>query len=275
MKFRISLIAMILLAVLASAQTPPSPAATQGQTPPSPAKQQSPAATPNCPELARALTDLMRNDARLRDWANLGRYREANYSLPLPATGESRVVFMGDSITDFWQQPRFGGFFPGKPYVNRGISGQTTSQMLLRFRTDVVNLKPKAVVILAGTNDIAGNTGLITNEAITGNLASMSEIAQANGIRVVLASVLPVSAYHNPSAPQTTTRPMVRILALNEWMKSYAAARGYTYLDYFSATVDANGLLREELSSDDLHPNAKGYEVMAPLIVAAIERALQ
>jgi lysophospholipase L1-like esterase len=275
MKFRISLIAMILLAVLASAQTPPSPAATQGQTPPSPAKQQSPAATPNCPELARALTDLMRNDARLRDWANLGRYREANYSLPLPATGESRVVFMGDSITDFWQQPRFGGFFPGKPYVNRGISGQTTSQMLLRFRTDVVNLKPKAVVILAGTNDIAGNTGLIANEVIQGNLASMSEIAQANGIRVVLASVLPVSAYHNPSAPQTTTRPMARILALNEWMKSYAAARGYIYLDYFSATADANGLLREELSSDDLHPNAKGYEVMAPLIVAAIERALQ
>jgi lysophospholipase L1-like esterase len=275
MKFRISLIAMILLAVLASAQTPPSPAATQGQTPPSPAKQQSPAATPNCPELARALTDLMRNDARLRDWANLGRYREANYSLPLPATGESRVVFMGDSITDFWQQPRFGGFFPGKPYVNRGISGQTTSQMLLRFRTDVVNLKPKAVVILAGTNDIAGNTGLIANEVIQGNLASMSEIAQANGIRVVLASVLPVSAYHNPSAPQTTTRPMARILALNEWMKSYAAARGYIYLDYFSATADANGLLREELSSDDLHPNAKGYEVMAPLVVAAIERALQ
>lgn len=275
MKFRISLIAMILLAVLASAQTPPSPAATQGQTPPSPAKQQSPAATPNCPELARALTDLMRNDARLRDWANLGRYREANYSLPLPAAGESRVVFMGDSITDFWQQPRFGGFFPGKPYVNRGISGQTTSQMLLRFRTDVVNLKPKAVVILAGTNDIAGNTGLIANEVIQGNLASMSEIAQANGIRVVLASVLPVSAYHNPSAPQTTTRPMARILALNEWMKSYAAARGYIYLDYFSATADANGLLREELSSDDLHPNAKGYEVMAPLVVAAIERALQ
>jgi lysophospholipase L1-like esterase len=275
MRFRISLITMILLAVLALAQTPPSPAAQQGQAPPSPAKQQAPAATPNCPELARALTDLMRNDARLRDWANLGRYREANYSLPLPAAGESRVVFMGDSITDNWQQPRFGGFFPGKPYVNRGISGQTTSQMLLRFRADVVNLKPKAVVILAGTNDIAGNTGLITNEAITGNLASMSEIAQANGIRVVLASVLPVSAYHNPSAPQTTTRPMVRILALNEWMKSYAAARGYTYLDYFSATVDANGLLREELSSDDLHPNAKGYEVMAPLIVAAIERALQ
>jgi lysophospholipase L1-like esterase len=275
MRFRISLITMILLAVLALAQTPPSPAAQQGQAPPSPAKQQAPAATPNCPELARALTDLMRNDARLRDWANLGRYREANYSLPLPAAGESRVVFMGDSITDNWQQPRFGGFFPGKPYVNRGISGQTTSQMLLRFRADVVNLKPKAVVILAGTNDIAGNTGLITNEAITGNLASMSEIAQANGIRVVLASVLPVSAYHNPSAPQTATRPMVRILALNEWMKSYAAARGYTYLDYFSATVDANGLLREELSSDDLHPNAKGYEVMAPLIVAAIERALQ
>ena len=195
--------------------------------------------------------------------------------MPPPADGESRVVFMGDSITDIWQQPRFGGFFPGKPYVDRGISGQTTSQMLLRFRSDVVNLKPKAVVILAGTNDIAGNTGPMTNEEIQGNLATMSEIAQANGIRIVLSSILPVSAYHNPSAPQTTTRPMARILAINDWVKSYAAARGYIYLDYFSAMVDPSGLLQEELSGDDLHPNAKGYALMAPLAEAAIARALK
>ena len=275
MKTRISLFATVLLAALAWAEIPPSPAAQPGQAAPAPAKQQAPAATPSCPELARALTDLMRNDARLRDWANLARYREANAALPPPAAGESRVVFLGDSITDFWQQPRFGGFFPGKPYVDRGISGQTTSQMLLRFRVDVVNLKPKAVVILAGTNDIAGNTGPMTNEAVQANIASMGDIAQANGIRVVLSSILPVSAYHNPSAPQTTTRPMARILALNEWMKSYATAHSYVYLDYFTAMVDANGVLREELSSDDLHPNAKGYEVMAPLAQAAIERALK
>jgi lysophospholipase L1-like esterase len=275
MKIRFSLLTTVLLAALVWAQTPPSSAAQSGQAAPAPAKQQAPAATPSCPELARALTDLMRNDARLRDWANLARYREINAALPLPAAGESRVVFMGDSITDFWQQPRFGGFFPGKPYVDRGISGQTTAQMLLRFRADVVNLKPKAVVILAGTNDISGNTGPMTNEAIQANIASMGDIAQANGVRVVLSSILPVSAYHNPAAPQTTTRPMARILALNEWMKSYAAAHGCIYLDYFSAMVDADGVLREELSSDDLHPNAKGYEVMAPLAQAAIERALK
>jgi len=275
MKIRIWLIATVLLTVLAWTQTPPSPAAESGQAAPAPAGQQAPSAAPTCPEMARALTDLMRNDVRLHDWANLARYREANAAVPMPAAGETRVVFMGDSITDFWQQPRFGGFFPGKPYVDRGISGQTTSQMLLRFRADVVDLKPKAVVILAGTNDIAGNTGPMTNAAIEANIMSMGDIAQANGIRVVLSSILPVSAYHNPSAPQTTTRPMARILALNEWMKSYAASHGCIYLDYFSAMVDAAGVLREELSGDDLHPNAKGYEVMAPLAQAAIERALK
>ena len=170
---------------------------------------------------------LLQNDARLRDWPNLARYRADNANVKPPASGERRVVFMGDSITDCWQQPRFGGFFPGKPYVDRGISGQTTPQMLLRFRPDVIDLKPKAVVILAGTNDIAGNTGPMTNEEIQGNLASMSELAHANDIRVVLASVTPVSAYHVASptrVPQTTQRPMARIRALNEWMKRYAAA---------------------------------------------------
>ncbi len=249
-------------------------AAAPAQTPvPAPAPQ-SQEVTPTCPEMARALSALMRNDARLRDWANLGRYRDANRALP-PAGGEGRVVFMGDSITDFWQQQRFGGFFPGKPYVDRGISGQTTPQMLVRFRADVVNLAPKAAVILAGTNDIAGNTGPMTNEEIEGNLASMCEIAKANGIGAVLASILPVSDYHNTSSPQTSIRPMSRILAINEWMKTYASAHGAVYLDYFSAMVDGTGLLKKELSEDDLHPNAKGYALMAPLAEAAIARALK
>ena len=185
---------------------------------------------------------------------------------------------MGDSITDGWQQPRYGGFFPGKPYLDRGISGQTTPQMLLRFKPDVIDLKPKVVVILAGTNDIAGNTGPTTNEEIEGNLESMSQLAHANDIRVVLASVTPVSAYHvaSPNAvPQTTRRPMARIIALNEWMKSYAAAHKDVYLDYFSAMTDQSGVMRAELTEDDLHPNAKGYAIMGPLAEAAIAQALK
>lgn len=236
-----------------------------------------PATVPSCPELATALTTLMRNDARMRDWANLGRYRDANRTLAAPAAGSPRVVFMGDSITDSWPQPRFGDMFARKGYVGRGISGQTTPQMLVRFRPDVIDLKPRAVVILAGTNDIAGNTGPMTNEEIQGNLASMSELAKAHGIRVVLSSILPVSAYHTPAngVPQTTTRPMDRIRALNDWMKKHAAAQGHVYLDYFSAMLDDKGLLRQELSGDDLHPNAQGYAVMEPLAEAAILQALR
>jgi lysophospholipase L1-like esterase len=239
---------------------------------------QGPAAAEPCPDVAAALTALMRNDTRLRDWPNLARYREANRTLPAAAGAGARVVFMGDSITDLWQQPRYGEFFPGRPYVDRGISGQTTPQMLLRFRPDVIDLQPKAVVILAGTNDIAGNTGPMTNEEIQGHLASMSELAHAHNIRVVLASVTPVSAYHTASpaaVPQTTARPMARIQALNAWIKSYAAAHGDVYLDYFSAMTDQTGLLRAELSEDDLHPNARGYAIMAPLAEAAVARALK
>lgn len=231
-----------------------------------------PAPVPDCPELARALTDLARNDARVRDWANLGRYREANRAL----TSLPQVVFMGDSITDAWQQERFQ-FFQGKPYADRGISGQTTPQMLVRFRPDVIDLKPRVVVILAGTNDIAGNTGPMTDEEIRGNLASMSELAKAHGIRVVLASITPVSDYHvRPNEPpQTERRPMARIRAINDWLKRYAAGNGHIYLDYFSAMVDASGMLKAELSGDDLHPNAEGYKVMGPLAEAAIQQALR
>jgi len=232
---------------------------------------------PNCPELATALTNVLRNDVRLRDWPNLARYREQNRQLAPAASGESRVVFMGDSITDVWPQPRFGEFFIGKPYVGRGISGQTTPQMLVRFGPDVLDLKPKVVVILAGTNDIAGNTGPMTNEEIQGNIKSMALLAKAHGVRVVLSSVLPVSGYHTApnGVPQTTLRPMARIRAVNDWMKAYAAAEHHVYLDYFSAMVDATGNLREELSADDLHPNAKGYAVMGPLAEAAIKQALR
>ena len=233
---------------------------------------------PTTPELVRAIEAVVRNDMRVRDWANLARYREHNRSVPQPAAGENRVVFMGDSITDAWPQPRYGTFFTGKPYVGRGISGQTTPQMLVRFRPDVINLRPKVVVILAGTNDIAGNTGFLTNEEIQGNLASMAELAKANGIRVVLSSILPVSAYHQaPLAPmaQTSLRPMSRIRAINDWMKKYAAENGHVYLDYFSAMVDNTGHLRTELSEDDLHPNAKGYAIMGPLAEAAIQKALR
>lgn len=236
------------------------------------AAQPLPASSLQCPEVAAALTTVVNQDTRLRDWANLARYREANKTV-----ARADVVFIGDSITDFWQQPRFGGFFPGKNYVDRGISAQTTPQMLIRFRPDVIALKPRAVVILAGTNDIAGNTGPMTNEDIQNNLASMAELAKANNIRVVLASITPVSAYHVQAnqPPQTTRRPVDRIQAINAWMKAYAAANKHVYLDYYSAMIDSSGMLRTEFSEDDLHPNAAGYKAMAPLAEAAIAQALR
>jgi len=227
---------------------------------------------------AEAQARAARAEAWLQDWPALARYREENAKLSPPANGVRRVVFMGDSITDSWDDPRYGGFFPGKPYVDRGISGQTTPQMLIRFRPDVLALKPAAVVILAGTNDIAGNTGPTTLEAVEDNLASMAELARANGVRVVLASLLPVSNYEQRDGRaliQTASRPPEKIKALNEWLKSYAAAHGAVFLDYYAATVDARGFLKDELSDDGLHPNAKGYEVMAPLAERAIAAALK
>ncbi len=215
--------------------------------------------------------ELVKRQARiLQDWPNLARYREENSKLAPPAAGENRVVFMGDSITDNWGR-RYGKFFPGKPYINRGISGQTTPQMLVRFRPDVIALKPKAVVILAGTNDIAGNTGPTTLEAIEDNLMSMAELAKVHGIRVVLASVMPVCDYIRP---QTDRRPPEKIIALNEWIKSYAAKNKLVYLDYYSAMLDDKQMLRRELTFDGLHPNDAGYELIAPLAEKAIAQAL-
>ena len=212
------------------------------------------------------------------DWPNLARYREANAQLAPPAKAAARVVFMGDSITDAWQQPPYGGFFPGKPYVDRGISGQTTPQMLVRFRPDVIDLKAKVVVILAGTNDIAGNTGLMPLTAVEDNLASMAELAHAHGIRVVLASVLPVDDDDRDREGQrlvrTPCRPPSQIAAPNQWMRQYAADHGHVYLDYAAAVSDAKGMLEADLSDDGLHPNAKGYAVMAPLAEKAIAAAL-
>lgn len=223
---------------------------------------------------SRAVVDATRAETRLRDFAQLQRYRAANAAA---GATPNRVVFLGDSITDNWQRPSFGGFFPGKPYVDRGISGQTLPQMILRMPSDVIALKPAVVVILGGTNDIAGNTGPETNEEIEGYVASLCALADANRIRVVLASLTPISDYHRRAmtAPMPQRRPPDRILTLNAWLKQYAAAHRYEYLDYFTAMIDAKGMLREDLSADDLHPNAKGYAIMAPLAEAAIQRALK
>ena len=204
------------------------------------------------------------------DWANLARFRDANAQLAAPMKNEKRVVFMGNSITEGWQQ-YFATMFPGKPYINRGISGQTTPQILVRFRQDVIALKPRVVVILAGTNDIAGNTGPSTLEMIEDNLASMAELAKENGIRAVMSSVLPV--YDYPWKPGLEPAP--KIIALNKWMKDYADHHHAIYLDYHSAMADARGGMREGLASDGVHPNEAGYRVMAPLAEQAIERALR
>src|SRR6516162_5798517 len=196
----------------------------------------------------------------------------ANAGLTGPANGEQRVIFMGDSITDMWALPKFGGFFPGKPYVDRGISGQTTPQMLIRFRPDVIALQPKVVVILAGTNDISGNTGPSTLEMTEDNLASMTELAQANGIKVVLSSVMPTCDYIQK---QSDRRPNSKIIELNKWIKDYAEKHNAIYLDYFTAMLDDQGALKKELTYDGLHPNDAGYELIMPLAQKAVDQALR
>ena len=218
----------------------------------------------------------IRYEKQLSDWAQSGRYREANLQVPRPSKDEMRVVFIGDSITDGWNLEQY---FPGKPYFNRGISGQTTPQMLLRFRSDVIDLKPRVVVILAGTNDIAGNTGAMTLEDTANNLISMVELARANNISVVLSSVLPVSdRVKNKDGVlfvQTKNRPPDKITAMNNWLKKYAADKSLIYLDYYAATADELGTLKDGLSYDGLHPNADGYKIMQLSAEAAIARALK
>jgi len=206
----------------------------------------------------------------LNDWGSLTRYRDNNARLGMPQPGEHRVVFYGNSITDVWAG-YFDSMFPGKPYVGRGISGQTTPQMLVRFRQDVIALNPAVVVILAGTNDIAGNTGPSTLAMIEDNLISMVELAEANGISVVLSSVLPVYDYRwRPGL-----EPAGKIVELNAWLKEYASDRDVVYLDYHTVMADERQGLKSALSEDGVHPNEAGYQVMVPLVEAAIEEALR
>ena len=243
---RISLAVLAVLPVLAQQPAPPPP--------------------PGVPYMLQPVYQLV------NDYGNLRRYAADNQKVSPPASGEDRVVFMGDSITDGWGRGNNGSsFFPGKPYLNRGISGQVTAQMLLRFYPDVVQHKPKAVVILAGTNDIGNNIGPVSNETIENNLMAMADLARANNIKVVLASLLPVCDYHRP---QTAARPPERILAINKWMQDYASRNNMGYLDYFSATVDDKGFFKAELTNDGLHPNAAGYQVMGPLAEKAIAQTL-
>ena len=204
-----------------------------------------------------------------QDWADLNHFKEDNANLESPTPYENRIVFMGNSITQGWSDAR-PEFFADKPIIERGISGQTTPQMLLRFRQDVINLNPKVVVILAGTNDIAGNTGPMTLEQIMDNIISMCELAEINGIKIVLSSVLP--AFDYPWSPGKS--PNIKIPALNEMIKNYADNNGYIYLDYFSAMTDGNNGLKPELTYDGVHPNEAGYKVMEPLVEDAVSEAL-
>jgi len=233
---------------------------------------------------------------QLQDWNQLGRFYAANQELKKRPAEAGRVVFMGDSITDFWKLEES---FPGKPYVNRGIGGQVTSQMLVRMYPDVLELRPAVMVLLAGTNDIARNNGPSTAEMVQHNIMAMTELAQKHNIKVLLCSILPVSDYpflaqqaggagaapppqagrggRGPMMRQRMTvgRPPADIVKLNAWMKSYAQQVNATYVDYFSAFVDDKGWLKDGLAGDGLHPNADGYKLMTPIVSAAIEQALR
>jgi lysophospholipase L1-like esterase len=234
---------IIRLAVAAAAQTP----------------------APSCASPAQISAS---SQAAAAQWADLAKYRQADAEFGPPVAGKPRVVFFGDSITEFW---KLDESFPGRPYLDRGISAQTTPQMRLRFCQDVVALKPAAVLILAGTNDIAGNNGPTTNEAIEGNIMALAELAKSSGIAAVLASVLPAGRF--PWKPEI--QPVDRIKALNAWIKDYAAKNKLVFLDYYSALNDGQGGLKAGLSDDGVHPNQAGYAVMAPLAQEAIDRALR
>jgi lysophospholipase L1-like esterase len=231
---------------------------------------------------------------QLQDWNQLGRYHKANEELKARPVEQGRVVFMGDSITDLWKLEEY---FPGKPYINRGIGGQTTPQMLVRMYPDVIDLRPAAMVLLAGTNDVAHNTGPSTAEMIEENIMAMAELAQDHGIKVLLCSVTPVSDYpylaqqsgRAPAPPpaggrggrgmmrqkMTAGRPPADILKLNAWMKDYAQSIHATYVDYFSVLVDDKGWMKDGISNDGLHPNDAGYKLMVPTVSAAIDKALR
>jgi lysophospholipase L1-like esterase len=252
------LVSILLLAISAFAQQTP---------PPSPAR-------PAVPSTGYAGLDeyrASRTAIYTDDFGELKRYRDADTALAPPAAKENRVVFLGDSITDYW---KLADYFPGKPYINRGVDGQTTPQMLVRFRQDVIDLHPKVLVVLAGTNDIAGVTGPTRNQDIEANYTTMAELARVHHIRVVFASLLPAHNYTEEAKESFALRPSERILGLNAWLKDYCAKNGLVYLDYFSALVDDRGMLRRDLSDDGLHPNAAGYKIMAPLADKAIVTAL-
>lgn len=244
-KFRLTLLAFLLLGTTAFAQN-------------------------DTNEMAVAREKRQRAEQMGQDWACLKCFQEANTQVAPPKAGENRVVFMGNSITIGWSNLN-PEFFAGKPYINRGISGQTTPQMLVRFRPDVINLKPTVVVILAGTNDIAGNTGYTPVETIFGNIVSMAELAKANGIKVVLSSVLPAFDY----PWRKGLEPVPKIADLNQRLKDYAAKNGCVYLDYYTAMADERKGLKAALTSDGVHPNKEGYLVMGPLAEKAIAAALK
>jgi lysophospholipase L1-like esterase len=259
--FATAALAVLLIPSLLAAQEPGNVPETKAP----PATQTAPAPT------TLAEWESQHNKQLREDWPWLGHFKEANLKLAPPAAGEDRVVFMGDSITQGWKIEGPDGSFPGKPYINRGISGQTAPQMVLRFRQDVIDLKPKVVVILAGTNDIAGNTGVETAEQIEGYLASMTELAAANHIKVVLCSILPVYDY----PWKRGLEPAPEIVAINQWMRAYAVEHGAVYVDYHTAMKDERDGLPEKLSGDGVHPKPAGYAVMAPLAEAGIEKALK
>jgi lysophospholipase L1-like esterase len=269
MKMRATWITMVLAGVLVPALAPAQETGSRPETAAPAASQATPAAPATTPSGHPDNEYWRKHDQQmLTDFPWLAKFKEDDLKLGPPAAGEDRVVFMGDSITEGWQ---LVDSFPGKPYINRGISGQTTPQMVLRFHQDVVGLSPKAVIILAGINDIAGNTGPMTLEETEDNLAAMAEMATANHIKVVMCSVLP--AYDFPWSPGQY--PAHKVVALNEWIKGYAQAKGYVYVDYYSPMKDDRGGLPATLSKDGVHPLPAGYQVMAPQAAAGIEKALK
>ena len=283
----IRVLVLSLAAMTAAAEQTPSPAspppsAASPSPVPSPSGWPAPSAVTTAralPECAPLLQVIDRLQGLIKSGPNYERYRAANAALAPARQGETRVVFLGDSITDQWDDPAWSaGFFPGQPYVNRGINGQTTAQMLARLRPDVIQLHPQVVVVLGGTNDLASLFPEPALPAISDSLTSMVELAKGNGIRVVLASLLPVSDYGKRAdgtvRPQVARRPPANILAINEWIRRYAEEKGAVYLDYHSAMVDERGWLKADLSDDGLHPNRNGYQVMTPLAARAVAAAL-